>query len=377
MPRIIFYNDAQIFGGHEVMTLHIVESLLSSGNVLSFMYYVGNSRLHAELIHLAQKFEHKLILVPVNVRSGHMQGVMSFFQWYSLFKLYKLLRGKFDLICASQGDIEISSRVLLVAKLAQIKLVSYIPGDFMPFELGLPLSNVRNFFAKILYKMPNKFITISNFFASGLIRRSGLSIEDIHVIENAVKFEHHNQTSEKLSVIYPVLGMIGEINKRKNQQFVIEWLRLNPQFNGVVHMVGDGPLMMSIEQQIISYNLCNKVKLLGWCDNTAELMSCMDVLLIPSLVEGVPLVMLEASMMRIPILATDGFGMADLLPPEMRFRLNDYDDFSLKLTDLLQKKEFTTRMVADNYRRVKINNSFLHFKDRTVKVFTKIIADLL
>jgi hypothetical protein len=39
-----------------------------------------------------------------------------------------------------QGDIEILSKVFLVAKIAQIKLISYIPSDFMPVQLN-PISD--------------------------------------------------------------------------------------------------------------------------------------------------------------------------------------------------------------------------------------------
>jgi len=67
--------------------------------------------------------------------------------------------------------------------------------------------------------------------------------------------------------------------------------------------------------------------LIGWKNDLREVYAATDVLLIPSKVEGVPLVMLEALSYRIPVVGTDRDGMRSWLPVEWRFRWGDTEGF--------------------------------------------------
>jgi glycosyltransferase involved in cell wall biosynthesis len=63
--------------------------------------------------------------------------------------------------------------------------------------------------------------------------------------------------------------------------------------------------------------------LIGWKKDLREVYAATDVLLIPSKVEGVPLVMLEALGYGIPVVGTDQDGMRSWLPKQWRFSRGD------------------------------------------------------
>ena len=371
--KILFYNSSPIFGGHEIMTLRIIAALVKDPIYqLSFAYYAGNLQMVKELARLPDV--NKVNLISSKIKSGHMQGVMSFFQWLSLYRLVKLVKNNYDLVCVAQGNIEISSLMLLAAKLAGVKVVSYIPGDFMPEELNLPFARLRKFFAARLYTMPDALISISKSFVAGLMVKSKLSQDRVFLLENIVTVSSPT-LAPKLSINQPVtkLAIVGAVNKIKNQQFILDWLKQKPDFLAEVYIIGDGSLLNQLQRQVAESASVNKVRFMGWQQDCCSLMRQMDVLLIPSLIEGVPLVMLEAALLKLPILATDAYGMHDFLHPEMLFARNNATDFEEKLDALLSDHVTTARLIELNYAKVIKNNSLDNFEQSISQIFAEII----
>lgn len=353
------------------MTLKIVHRLLLAGYSITFAFYVDNTNLDFHLRSLAQNFAKQLTLYPSKICSGHIQGVMSFIQWLDLYRLYRLIKGKFDVICASQGNFELSSKILLTAKLARVKLISYIPGDFTPSSLGLPFAWLRDIFVGILLRLPDSYISISPSFVNGLRHKVDTDVKRVYLLENIIDLNSSIVLPIFREFIPPIrLLVVGAINPVKNQGFILDWLERNPGFICELTLVGSGELLPSIEKRVLATaSLRNRIKILGWCEDTQPLILNADLLLIPSLIEGVPLVMLEAAALGVPILATNAYGMADFLPLEMRFEINDFIDFSRKLKYLLDHPNECQRLVRLNYQRVVDFNDHSTFNDQVLTIF--------
>ncbi|RTK98353.1 MAG: glycosyltransferase [Proteobacteria bacterium] len=373
--KILFYNDSPIFGGHEIMTVNVVRSLLSMDYELTFAYSLFNQKFHDILNELLISYPNNLTLMPVKFKSSHIQSIMSFFQFLDLILLYKKVINKFDLILASQGDIEISSKIIIAGKLARIKVISYIPSDFLPSDLGVPFSWLRDKFAKVLYRMVDGFISISPSFINGLQHKLNLPKNKIFLLENIIncnkipKYKLFDRFHKPFRFI-----MVGAVNSRKNQIFLLNWLEMHPNFICELLIVGTGPLSPQLQSRVNSSSILNsKVRFLGWSDNPLEIMSECDLLLIPSVVEGVPLVMLEAAAIKLPILATDANGMADFLPHEMKFKLNDYENFSRKLEFLLSQHNEVNSLIEANYQKVIKYNDLNYFNQQVKLIFSKLL----
>lgn len=95
----------------------------------------------------------------------------------------------------------------------------------------------------------------------------------------------------------PIVGHVGRLAAVKNHKFLLEVARQVIRTRPDVHFVfaGDGPLRKDIERLVTDYGLGAHVHLLGSVSNVPELMrSLFDLLLFPSLYEGLPLVVIES-----------------------------------------------------------------------------------
>ena len=78
-------------------------------------------------------------------------------------------------------------------------------------------------------------------------------------------------------------------------------------------MVGDGPERSNAEWLAHKYGIEQKVQFLGKRDNIEELMSCSDLLLLPSSNESFGLVALEAMASEVPVLVSKVGGLPEVL----------------------------------------------------------------
>lgn len=93
-----------------------------------------------------------------------------------------------------------------------------------------------------------------------------------------------------------VVGNIGRFVQTKNHSFLIDIFKeIHEQnSNSILIMVGQGPLMKEIQEKAKNMGLSDQVKFLGQIDNVNELYQAFDVFILPSLYEGLGMVLIEA-----------------------------------------------------------------------------------
>jgi len=139
--------------------------------------------------------------------------------------------------------------------------------------------------------------------------------DDFVVLKNAIAYEGYLydpavrerireelQCGDKL-----VVGNVGRFSLQKNQTFLIEIFakikELHP--NSVLWLLGDGELRSEIEAKIQRFGLEEDVKLFGMVKNAHEFYQAMDVMVMPSLFEGLPMVGVEAQASGLPCVFAD------------------------------------------------------------------------
>lgn len=129
-----------------------------------------------------------------------------------------------------------------------------------------------------------------------------------------------------------VIGHVGAFSQVKNQQFLVECAaylagqgndsrQQNKELseNLSLLLVGSGELVESVREKAENAGVMGKVRFLGNRSDVPELMQAMDVFALPSLFEGLPLVLVEAQAAGLPCIVSDGVTQQADLCGDMRF----------------------------------------------------------
>ncbi|MEZ4972128.1 MAG: glycosyltransferase [Cyclobacteriaceae bacterium] len=140
-------------------------------------------------------------------------------------------------------------------------------------------------------------------------------------------------------------------------------------------LVGDGPLFNHIVKLAAELGIEKNVKFLGYRQDVLPLIVQARVLLLPSLIEGLPAVVLEAMFLKVPVVAYDVGGISELI---------DHDKTGLLVTrgDEIQFKISVQKALhdvnADGMLQAafdKVTHNFDNSKlaDRFITVFEELI----
>ncbi len=112
-----------------------------------------------------------------------------------------------------------------------------------------------------------------------------------------------------------VLIYVAELSKRKNQKWLLRTLRDTLQQHTRMHLllVGADSMNGSLQKITKEYSLDRQVHFLGYRNDIPELLKVADLYVSSSTQEGLPVNILEAVISRLPIVALDCRGCAELL----------------------------------------------------------------
>lgn len=111
-----------------------------------------------------------------------------------------------------------------------------------------------------------------------------------------------------------VVGFVGRLMEQKNVIRLLdifhEIIKINSE--AVLLVVGDGPLKKKMEDRIKELSLERNIRRLGIRNDVNEIYSAMDVLLLPSLYEGLPVVLVEAQATGLPCVISNKVPKIDI-----------------------------------------------------------------
>ncbi len=105
-----------------------------------------------------------------------------------------------------------------------------------------------------------------------------------------------------------VVGHVGRFQEQKNHRFLLEIFAevAKREQQAYLLLVGEGPLRPNIEQQALQMRLGDRVIFAGGRSDVPRLMmAAMDVFLLPSLNEGLPMTGIEAQAAGLPLILSD------------------------------------------------------------------------
>jgi L-malate glycosyltransferase len=174
-----------------------------------------------------------------------------------------------------------------------------------------------------------------------------------------------------LPVNYPVVVHIGGFTFEKNHQGLLRifeaFLKQEPQAQ--LWLFGSGPLKEQVETQVQSQFEVGQIHFKKVQSNPFAILPSNSILVLPSVIEGLPAVILEALWYGFPIISYKVGGIAALLGqthPEYLVETSDETAFVKRLNDISKLSEdqkmqlvaLGKRVVYDNYTIEKTARSF-------------------
>lgn len=149
-----------------------------------------------------------------------------------------------------------------------------------------------------------------------------------------------------------VLTYIGELSKRKNQEFLINSIsKYKYKENIQLILVGLGSMEEQLKLIVKEKGLEDIVFFLGYRQDIEEILSATDIVVSTSYQEGLPVNIIEGMFCGKPILVSNCRGNRDLIEDGVNgfvYQVDDYDDFIFKLNKLVHSKDICSKFSRKN-----------------------------
>lgn len=159
------------------------------------------------------------------------------------------------------------------------------------------------------------------------------------------------------------LVCVGSMNWRKGQDLVIEALsRLSRVKRDKIkfHLVGDGPQMAELKNAVIANNLQNIVAFYGARNDVASFLREMDVFIMPSKTEGLPMSIIEVLRQGMYVMSTDTGAIPEMVKEDFGKIIDRNPDSIAKILEELVDKKIINIELKKQAREHYLNHFTLH-----------------
>lgn len=232
-------------------------------------------------------------------------------------RLYKCIKNNGYEIVHVHGSSGVAILEVMIAKLAGARkvIIQSHSSDISHDASFGRLQKCLTFLARPLWGIfCDHFFACSNNSARWLYTKK--QCEKVVLIQNGIftkrffpSVEQYHEWREKHGIDSKELlvGHVGSFTPAKNHSYIVEIFK---SLHGLCSesrlvLLGDGPYRDKIKKQISENELDESVLFTGVSEEVAQWMNACDVLIFPSLYEGLPLVCVEAQYVATPIIVSN------------------------------------------------------------------------
>lgn len=144
-------------------------------------------------------------------------------------------------------------------------------------------------------------------------------------LPNAIELERYPQRSTKdqwnsrktLGLVGegPAIGVVGRLSREKGVDRALRIFAAlrETSSDATLHLIGDGPERGRLSELAQELGIKEAVTFHAWCEDAADRLKAMDVMLSTSHTEGMPNALLEAMALGVPVAATPVGGVPEML----------------------------------------------------------------
>ncbi len=234
------------------------------------------------------------------------------------------------------------------------------------------------FFSKIIAVSPEVKKMLSGIF---------ISKEKIDVVINGINtnlFKRNEASRNKIrndlfiDEKVKLVGSFGRISCEKGHIYFIksalEVLKVLPKTKFII--IGNGPKEEEIKQYVIKKEMSDSIIFLDFKENINEYYSALDIFVLPSIIEGTPMALIEAMSIGIPVIATKVGGVGHIIVDKQDGLLvqpKRIKELSDTIIELLNDTELSVSISKNGCKKVRN----LYSAERMAIEYTKLYSTLM
>ena len=235
-----------------------------------------------------------------------------------LWRLYKLLRTK-DITILHSSLFHANMAARLVGTIAHTPIVITWRQNI---NIG---SNFRDFTNKLTSNLDDHVVAVSENTRQVELQATGVPQDKVSVVHNCIDVARHELTKSldrnkiRADLVIPedafLLGVVGRLHHQKGLIYLLDALPIIKNSIEQVELliIGEGDLKNDLEAHADSIGVSSFTKFTGPRTDIPEILRALDVFVLPSLWEGLPLALLEAMASSLPVIATNVGGTPEVV----------------------------------------------------------------
>lgn len=239
---------------------------------------------------------------------------------------------------------------------------------------------------RFLFSKVSRVTSVGREAMEDLVSTYGFPLERTKVIHRgipALEYDHQQARQTlanefRFSASDPVLMHIGQFSPEKNHPFLVEVMEKviakNP--NARLLFIGEGKRHQEVVNLVQHQQLGNNIFFAGYRKNVQEMLAGADIFVLGSTIEGVPGVILEAGMQKVPAVAVQVGGIGEVVKNEATGILlpaHDVPVFAEAVNRLISEPATRKTFGENAYSFVKNNYSL----QRCVQQFEELYSTML
>ena len=223
-----------------------------------------------------------------------------------------------------------------------------------------------------------RLIACGDIVKKNLINVYRINKDEITVIHNAIKIkETEHKPIADISEKKILIGNIGRLSEEKGQIYFIlsipEIIKRHP--DALFLIIGDGDDKEKLKEVALTIGVYKYIRFLGYREDIINIISQLDIVVLTSLTEGLPLTPIEAFSQGTPMVATRVGGTVEIVH-------DGENGYLVKPKSVLEIAERINKLIEDNATYIRFSEnakktyekeySFEVFKNRIISYYEKI-----
>jgi glycosyltransferase involved in cell wall biosynthesis len=175
----------------------------------------------------------------------------------------------------------------------------------------------------LMSQFAHKVVGVSDHTTENLIKFEKISRKKTMTIVNGIDGSKYDVAIDKnqkrkelgLKETGPIIGACVRLTEQKGLSYLLEAVqRIKPQFPDIsVLVAGEGPLEQRLINQCRDSGIDKNVFFIGPRTDVPEILKLLDIYVLPSVWEGLPMILLEAMAAECPIIASRVGGVPGII----------------------------------------------------------------